>query len=282
VVWRVKFQILENVFGFAGLAMIVFAIAVWQFGPDWGHLLHEATHPIVPSGEGTPTYFYYGIALFGAVMTPYEVFFFSSGAVEEKWGRKDLITNRMNVYIGYPLGAGIVLAIMTISALFFAPHSISVDSLAQVALPPSLVLGKVALILAIVGFFAVTFSAALETSLSAGYTMAQFFGWQWGKFVKPSEAPRFHLVAMLSIAAGALLGLTSIDPIKVTEYSIVLSAAALPLTYFPLLIVANDRDYMGDKTNSKPLNILATLYLVLIVIVAVATIPLMIVTKAGQ
>jgi Mn2+/Fe2+ NRAMP family transporter len=77
------------------------------------------------------------------------------------------------------------------------------------------------------------------------------------------------------------LALTTIDPIKVTEYSIVLAAAALPLTYFPILVVANDRDYMGDKVNSRPLNVVAFIYLVLLVAVAIATIPLMIITKGG-
>jgi manganese transport protein len=74
---------------------------------------------------------------------------------------------------------------------------------------------------------------------------------------------------------------TGVDPIKVTEYSIVLSAAALPLTYFPILVVANDREYMGDKTNGPIMNFVATVYLVIIGLVAVATIPLMIITKGG-
>ena len=52
---------------------------------------------------------------------------------------------------------------------------------------------------------------------------------------------RFHLVVLVSIVVAVLVGLTAVDPIKVTEYSIVLSAAALPLTYFPILVVANDR-----------------------------------------
>src|SRR5689334_18512504 len=39
VLWRVKFAVLENVFGLAGLALIVFAVAVWKLGPDWGALL---------------------------------------------------------------------------------------------------------------------------------------------------------------------------------------------------------------------------------------------------
>ena len=72
------------------------------------------------------------------------------------------------------------------------------------------------------------------------------------------------------------------DPVKVTEYSIVLSAAALPLTYFPILVVANDPSYMGEHTNGRFLNTIASVFLVILVLVAVATIPLMIITKAGQ
>jgi Mn2+/Fe2+ NRAMP family transporter len=126
------------------------------------------------------------------------------------------------------------------------------------------------------------FGAALETALSAGYILSQYFGWQWGKMVRPSDAPRFHLTVLVTILLGAALALTTVDPVKVTEYSIVLSAAALPLTYFPILVIANDRDYMGDKTNSRRLNAIGFTYLLLLIVVAVATIPLMIVTKAGQ
>ena len=78
-----------------------------------------------------------------------------------------------------------------------------------------------------------------------------------------------------------LVVMTGVDPVKVTEYSIVLSAAALPLTYFPILVIANDPDYMGDKTNGRFLNFIASVYLVLIVVISIATIPLMIITKGG-
>jgi Mn2+/Fe2+ NRAMP family transporter len=129
--------------------------------------------------------------------------------------------------------------------------------------------------------FAAIFSAALETALSAGYTVSQFFGWQWGKYVRPREAARFHLLVIASLIVAAGIALTTIDPVKVTEYSIVFSAAALPLTYLPILIVANDPTYMGDKTNSRPANALAFAYLVGLVLVSLATIPLMIATKGG-
>jgi Mn2+/Fe2+ NRAMP family transporter len=282
VVWRVKFSRMENVFGVMGLALIGLSVAIWALHPDWTTLWHGASHPRVPSGEGHPTYFYYAIALFGAAMTPYEVFFFSSGAVEEHWTRRDLLQNKSNVFIGFPLGGLLSLSLMGLSALVLLPRSISVDNLGQAALPATLALGKLGLALMIVGFFAATFGAALETSLSAGYTVSQYFGWQWGKLVRPREASRFHLVVMVSIAAAVLVGLTAVDPVKVTEYSIVLSAAALPLTYFPILVVANDPDYMGASVNGRFGNAVASVYLVILVVVSVATIPLMIATKAGS
>jgi Mn2+/Fe2+ NRAMP family transporter len=282
VIWKVKFDHMENAFGLAGLALVVTAVALWRLHPDWGGLLHGATHPIVPPGEGHPSWLYFGIALLGAAMTPYEVFFFSSGAVEEGWSRADLITNRLNVYVGFPLGGLLSLALMAAATLFLEPRGIEPGHLSQVALPTVLVLGKLGLAVLLVGFFAATFGAALETGLSCGYTMAQYFGFQWGKFVRPVEAPRFHLVTLLSVAFGAMLVLTTLDPVTITEYSIVLSAAALPLTYFPILVVANDPDYMGDKVNSRFTNALGSVYLLLLLVVAVATIPLMVLTKAGS
>jgi Mn2+/Fe2+ NRAMP family transporter len=282
VIWRVQFETMERVFGLMGLLLIVFGVVVWQSHPDWGGLFHNASHPSLPRGEGLPTYFYFGIALFGAAMTPYEVFFFSSGAVEERWTKKDLAIERANVFVGFPLGGVLSLFLMASTAIWFAPRGVSVGTLSQVALPTALVLGKLGLAVLLTGIFAATFGAALETGLSAGYIVSQYFGWQWGKLVAPRRAPRFHLVVMLSIALAALIGLTTVDPVKVTEYSIVLSAAALPLTYFPILAVANDPDYMGEQVNSTFMNFVGSVYLVLLVVVALATIPLMVATKAGQ
>jgi Mn2+/Fe2+ NRAMP family transporter len=281
VIWRMPFEVMERVFGLGGLALLVFAVTVWKIGPDWGHLFSQATHPHVPSKETPFTYFYFAIALFGAAMTPYEVFFFSSGAVEDRWTRRDLMVERANVYIGFPLGGLLSLALMASTHLVLAPRDISVDTLSQVALPTAFVVGKLGLAAVLLGIFAATFGAALETGLSAGYTVAQYLGWQWGKYVRPREAARFHLLVLMSIAAAMLFGLTGVDPVKVTEYSIVLSAAALPLTYFPILVIANDPDYMGEHVNGRLLNAVAFPYLVLLIIVGIATIPLMVITKGG-
>jgi Mn2+/Fe2+ NRAMP family transporter len=282
VAWRVKFSIMENVAGLLGLFLIVFAVSVFALHPNWGDLGHQITSPVIPEKESAATYWYFAVALFGAAMTPYEVFFFSSGAVEEHWTKKDLGTSRLNVLVGFPLGGMLSVAIAACAAIVLLPAQIEVTSLSQTVMPVVAAGGKLFLAFAIVGIVAATFGAALETALSGGYILAQFLGWPWGKFRRPAEAARFHVVIIVTIIVGAAVLYTGIDPVLVTEYSVVFSAIALPLTYLPILVVANDSQYMGDETNGRVTNMFASVYLVIILAASLAAIPLMIVTGAGQ
>ena len=281
LLWRAKFSAIENVLGLLGLSLIVFAVALWQLGPDWGALAHQAVTADKPGSETWTTYAYYAVALFGAAMTPYEVFFFSSGGVEERWTTKDLATMRANVFIGFPLGGLLSLAIAGCAAVVLQPHGIAVDTLGETALPVAEALGKLGLAIVVLGFVAATFGAACETGLSVGYSLAQYVGEQWGKYVRPQTAVAFHTVLVLCAMAAAAVLLTGVDPIAVTEVSVVFSAVALPLTYFPILVIANDPDYVGEHTNGRVTNLLGTLYLVLIIVAALAAIPLMVITGMG-
>lgn len=282
VIWRTKFSIMENVAGMLGLTLIVFAVAIFLLGPDWAGLGAQATQPWTMTGPNPLSYWYFAIALFGAAMTPYEVFFFSSGAVEEKWTRRDLGIERANVFVGFPLGGLLSLAIAACAATVLLPQAIEVTTLSQVVLPVVEAGGKLALVIVLVGILAATFGAALETTLSSGYTLAQFFGWSWGKFRRPAQAARFHVAMIVCLLIGGGILATGVDPILVTEVSVVFSAVALPLTYFPILVVANDPQYMGDEVNGRVRNALGIIFLVVILIAALAAIPLMIITGMGS
>ena len=283
ILWRVRFSSMENVFGLAGLSPGRVRGRGLAARPRLGR---AAAGGVAPGrsrwAKGIPTYWYYAIALFGAAMTPYEVFFFSSGGVEEKWTRKDLRLERTNVFLGFPLGGLLSLSIMVCAALVLLPRGIEVSTLGQVGLPVAVALGKIGIAFALVGFVAATFGAACETGLSVGYSVAQFYGWQWGKFVPPLRASRFHLLILISTLLAVAVLLTTVDPIKVTEYSVVFSAVALPLTYFPILVVANDPDYMGVSVNGRLANALGMVYLVILTVASLAALPLMLITKAGQ
>ncbi|MGN6779988.1 MAG: NRAMP family divalent metal transporter [Marmoricola sp.] len=281
ILWKAKFSMIENVLGLLGLALLVFVVGVFKLGPDWGHLATQFAAVQKPPHETWTTWCYYAVALFGSALTPYEVFFFSSGGVEEGWTPKSIPQMRANVLIGFPLGGLLSLSITAAATIVLLPLSLNVDSLAQTGLPVAVAFGKIGLAIAILGFVAATLGAACETGLSTGYSIAQYFGWQWGKYVRPREAARFHVVVAAATALAIGILLTGVDPVKVTEASVVFSAVALPLTYFPILVVANDPGYMGDRVNGRALNALAMAFLVIVVVAAVAAIPLMIVTGMG-
>lgn len=76
--------------------------------------------------------------------------------------------------------------------------------------------------------------------------------------------------------------MTGIDPIQLTESSVVVAAFALPLTYLPILLVANDPEYMGEAVNGRWMNAAGSVYLVLVLVVSAASIPLLIVTGGGR
>ena len=282
VVWRLPFGVMENLFGLLGLCLLVFVVALFVLPTDWGMLWHGTTHPSVPPQEGHPVYLFYAVSLFGACLMPYQVVFFSSGGREEHWTSRNLGEMRTNAIVGFPLGALLSVAIMAAAAVVLQPSGIDVNHLGQVALPVAQALGPVGLVLALIGFAAAMFAAGTECALSIGYSAAQFFGWGWGKDRQPRDAPQFHVICLAAVIAATAFILTSIDPVTVTIVSVVLGAAAVPLTYFPVLVVANDHDYMGRHVNRRWLNAVATTFLALMVVTSIVTIPLILFTKAGK
>ncbi|HET9654403.1 MAG TPA: divalent metal cation transporter [Kineosporiaceae bacterium] len=282
VIWRVPFGVMERVLGLLGLALVVFVVALFALPVPWQELLSQAAQPAVPPDEGLATWLFFAISLIGSAVVPYQVVFFSSGGVEEGWRRRDLGEMRLNVFVGFPLGMVLSLAIMACAVPVLQPRGVDVQRLEQVGLPVVAALGRVGLLVMLLGFFAATFAAAAECALSLGYSAAQYFGWTWGKFRRPAQAPRFHVVMLAGIIAATALMLTTIDPVQLTIVSVVLGAAAIPLTYFPILVVANDRSAMGRYVNGPWANTLGVVFLVVMVVVSVISIPLLFLTKAGQ
>jgi manganese transport protein len=279
--WVLPFRWLERVFGYLGLGLLVFAVAAIKLHPKWG----EVAHGFVPgphSGGSLLVYLYFVVGLLGAAMTPYEVYFYSSGAVEDRWGLKDLRLNKVTAMIGYALGGFLSFALMIVAGVLFLPRGISPQFLGTPALAAEHALGQVGLLLALVGILFAVGGAAIETSFAGGYNLAQFFGWRWGKKERPAAASRFTLSWLAIFALALLVVMTGYDPVKLTEYSVIFSVVALPLTYLPILLVANDRTYMGSQVNGKLANVLGGIYFVVILAIALAAIPLMLLTNGGQ
>jgi manganese transport protein len=151
-----------------------------------------------------------------------------------------------------------------------------------VALVAQAPLGEVGLILALVGILFAVSGAAIDSGFSGAYSIAQFFGWEWGKYRHNAGAPRFTLAWLVMLVLGFLIVVTGVDPIMVTELSVIFSVVALPLTYVPILLVANDRAYMGNHANGIVGNVFGIFYLVVVLVIAVAAVPLLLLSNMGQ
>ncbi len=280
IIWVTSFEWLERIFGYGGLCMLVFAVAAVKLGPDWGKVGNGFV-PHIAQNE-TLLYAYFAVGLLGAAMTPYEVYFYSSGGVEDRWTPKDLGLNRANAIIGYGLGGFLSLSLMIVGAALFLGHGIAPEHLGTIALGAEQPLGKIGLLIALLGILFAVGGASIDTVFAGAYNLAQFCGWEWGRYRHPSGAPRFTLTWLVLLICALGIVMTGVDAVALTEYAVIFSVVALPLTYLPILLVANDRSYMGRYANGRLANALGLVYLVVIAGISLSAVPLMILTNVGQ
>jgi manganese transport protein len=281
ILWKASFNLLDNSSALLGLAMLVVVVAMVRLAPPWGQVAVSLVHPSMATVKQLPDYLFAVVSLLGAYMTPYEFAFYSSGAIEDAWEGTDLLTNRVVAIIGTVFGALIVFAITVSAAMVLFPQHLPVNQLKDATLPTQTSLGVIGLGLFLLGTFAVSMGAGLETALSGAYSLCQYFGWDWGKKGKPGEAPLFHFVYLAMLVIAMLLAYTRVDPIQVTVLTLAVAAAALPFTFLPLLIVANDADYMGEQKNTLAINVVAGIVLALLCAVTLAVIPLLVLSGGG-
>jgi Mn2+/Fe2+ NRAMP family transporter len=268
---------IERIFGYMGLALLVYIAASIKLDPQWS----QVGNGFVPEVHDSALYWYFVVGLIAAALMPYEIYFYSSGAVEEQWTPRDININRANAIIGFGLGGLFSVGILVAAAQVLLPAGVSPDSIGTVALIGQVPYGEVGLILALVGMLFAVGGATIDTAFSAAYNLAQHQGWKWGKRPGLLNEPRFSL----SLAGFALLGLviaeTGIDPISLTEYAVIFSIPVLPLTYLPILLVGGDRETMGRHVNGPVSRVLGWAYFVLICVLAVAAPVLFVVTNGG-
>jgi Mn2+/Fe2+ NRAMP family transporter len=224
---------------------------------------HDAAH-----------YWFIAVSILGASISPYLFFFYSSGAIEDKWDASYLATNRAVAGLGMSFGTLISIAVLVLAAVVLLPRGIKVDHYNQ--LPQLLVplFGSWGFYLFAASLGIACFGAAQEISLEMAYFIAQTFGWNWGKDERPRDTPRFSLVYMATIFVAAVPVLVGLDPLQMTVFSMALTAATLPLTTLPFIVLMNDEHYVGEHRNGWFSNIVVVLIIALAFVLAVVSIPL--------
>ncbi len=277
IVYFVPFGGIERIFGYLGCALLVYVAAAVHLKPNW----HQVGQGLIPSWHSSALYAYFVVGVIGAALVPYEVYFYSSGAIEDRWTVKDLGLNRANSVLGFALGGILSIALIVVAGEVFFDPQIQPGYLGTTALGAQRAFGQAGLVLALLGMLFAVGGAAVECAFSGAYTLAQFAGWEWGKYRRPREAPRFTLAWLAFFALAFVIVETGVDPVLLTEYAVILSVVALPMTYLPVLLIARDRTFMAEHTNGVLANALGWLYFAIILLVALAAIPLMLITDGG-
>jgi Mn2+/Fe2+ NRAMP family transporter len=277
-IYFLPFGGLERLFGYLGLALFVYLAASVKLDPDWG----EVGRGFVPESHGAAVYWYFVVGLIAAALMPYEIYFYSSGAVEEGWDERDMKVNRANAFLGFGIGGLLSVSILVASTQVLKPAGITPESIGTVALVAEQPYGQLGLILAFVGILFAVGGATIDTAFSAAYNLAQHQGWKWGKRFKLLDEPRFTLSLGGFLLAGFAIAQTGVDPIELTEYAVIFSIPVLPLTYLPILLVGNDRDVMGRYVNGRASRVLGWGYFGLICVLAIAAPVLFVWTNGGS
>ena len=91
---------------------------------------------------------------------------------------------------------------------------------------------------------------------SAGYALAEGFGWKEGLGRKFKDARAFYLVIALSTVAGLSINLISLDPIQALVYAAVINGVIAVPILVAIIKIANDKEILQGRTNGKISNLL--------------------------
>jgi Mn2+/Fe2+ NRAMP family transporter len=275
LLWAHNFGLVEKGASLLGLVTLVFVVGALKLHTPLGQVAANVL-PSLPH-EDPSKYWFMAVSIIGASVSPYLFYFYSAGAVEDHWDEGYLGINRLISGLGMSFGGLVAVAVLACTAMVFHSHNIQVDRYEQIPLILAVPLGRWGFILFVASLGIACFGAALEIALQIAYLIAQGFGWKWGENIRPGKAARFSLVYTIAIVLAGLLILTGLDPLKLTIFSMALTALSLPVTVVPLLIIMNDREYLGDNVNHWTANAAVLFVSILSCIVALVAIPLQLV-----
>jgi Mn2+/Fe2+ NRAMP family transporter len=275
LLWRGSFGLIEQGVSLLGLVTVSFLVAAIRLHPS----LPDVAAGLVPrTPDSDPArYGFLAVSILGASLTPYVFYFYSSGAIEDRWTRGHLWVNRVVATLGMGFGGVLSAAVLVLAALVFYPRGVTIDSYDQIAVLLTEAFGRWGFRLFVLSLGIACFGAALEISLTIAYMIAQGFGWNWGENVKPRDAARFSAVYTLALMVAVVLVTVGIDPLRLTNVSMALTAMTLPVAALPFLVLMNDRDYLGRHVNGRLANAVVVLVVILAAVLAVVALPLQLV-----
>lgn len=234
------------------LALFSFVVLAVAGRPDMGHLFADLS----PLPADVPhDYFALVVAIVGASIMPWMLFYQQSASVDKKLCREDLHASRMETLVGAFASQALMAAVVIAAAAAMssaAPVASSVKNLAELPEGMARLANGGAGWLIAVGLVGSGLLALVVISLSAAWGVGELMGWPHSLNLKPSQARRFYSVYLVEVIPAAAVVLFSADFVRLCVAAMVFNVIALALPLAFLVRLTSDRQLLGDLANSRP------------------------------
>ena len=206
------------------------------------------------------------MANIGTTITPWQIFFQQSAVVDKGMDVRDIKMGKIDTFAGSMLTCivAVFIIVATASAFYYHPGGrIVVESAAQTAakmpevMPAGTHWGQWAKLLFAIGLFDAGLLGALCISLSTSWALGEVFGWAHSLNRSVREAPWFYVAYVVMLLSAGVVSLVAATRVQdmITIFVQVVAVTLLPAALFFLILILNDKQVMGEHTNTRWQNI---------------------------
>jgi Mn2+/Fe2+ NRAMP family transporter len=116
--------------------------------------------------------------------------------------------------------------------------------------------GDAATILFALGVIGVGFLAVPVMTTGAAYDLCQVVGWKHSLHAKPREAKKFYATIGVFTALAMGMNFLGFNPMKALVFSGIVQGFSTPPLLLLIMLMTNNRKIMGNRVNTRGLNIL--------------------------
>ncbi len=266
-----NFESIKKIFLTMSFVFVAYIVTAFFTHANWGSIL---VHTFVPQIGFDFASISSAVALLGATISPYSMFWQAQGEIEEKReGKLKQQLHEAKIDVGTGAISGQVVAyfviICTASTIFIHHGSINTAADAAHALEP--LAGPFARYLFAIGLIGSGIVAIPVLLASTSYAVAGAVGWSSGLSKRPWQNEGFYLILTAALIIGLVVALIGINPIRLIFWANVIAGIMAPLLVIAILLVGNNRTIMKGQR----LSLLHNFGLVLIVGILVVAVTLL-------
>jgi Mn2+/Fe2+ NRAMP family transporter len=276
IVWLIvvqgTYRSVEKIFLLASGFYVAYIVAGLLAHPDWKAAAVATVSRPSSIGIRNYGYLFMVIGLVGTTIAPWMQFYLQASVVEKGVTARQYRASRWDVILGC-LFTDVVawFIIVACAATLYAKghHDIRDAADAAQALRP--LAGEYAYLLFAAGLFNASLFAASILPISTSYAVCEGLGFEAGLDKKFHEAPAFYWLYTLLIVAGAGVLLVPRFPlVHVMVLSQVVNGVLLPFVLIFMMLLANDRELMGEHANTRWYNVTSWITIVVMIVLTVA------------